>query len=138
MKQKTLILIAASIILFSLVIDYSGILNPLSYKNEDLAKSLLLNASLLSLITILLAILTLGFSVRYDPWWQFAKYAIPVCFTLIVAINLGLLHTTTYGTFGWGDMLNQTYDFIGLGVVYGVFIIGSLIQIVRGYRTDTT
>lgn len=66
-------------------------------------------------------------------WWRFAKYAAPICFALVVAINFGVLHTTSYGTFGVGDMLNQAYDMWALGLVYTVFVVGSVIQIARGY-----
>jgi hypothetical protein len=79
-------------------------------------------------------LLTYISSTSFQYWWRFAKYAIPVCFALIVAINFGVLHTGTTGSFGLGDMINQTYDLWSLSLIYIVFTAGSLIQILRGYR----
>jgi len=70
----------------------------------------------------------------WTHWWRFAKYAAPVSFVLIVAINFGVLHTNSTGSFGLGDILNQTYDLWSLGLIYIIFTLGSLIQIFRGYR----
>ena len=85
-------------------------------------------------VLLLVSIFSLLVSDSWGHWFRFAKFAAPACFVMIVAINLGVLHTSTYGTFGWGSMLNQTYDFVGLGLAYGIFVVGSLVQIFRGYR----
>jgi len=85
-------------------------------------------------VFLLFSILALTSNESWSSWWRYAKFAAPICFALIVAINFGVLHTSTYGTFGFGDMLNQTCDLWALGIIYAAFTLGSIIQIVRGYR----
>lgn len=133
MSQKKVITLATIIIIVSLATDLSGLLDPLHYKNESVVKAMLLGLSILSFLVIVLASVTFALKSTWSHWWKFAKYAAPLCFALIVAINFGVLHTTSYGTFGVGDMLNQAYDMWALGLVYAVFVVGSLVQIARGY-----
>ena len=59
-------------------------------------------------------------------WWRFAKYAMPLVFLLSLLISSGILHSSS-GT--WQDML----DFPVLILLNGIFVVGSLIQIIRGY-----
>lgn len=134
MKQKTLIIIGLGLIAASIAIDYLNFLQPLGYKTEDLFQGLLLNLTAFSFLVVFFTFSTLRSQISFSYWWRFAKYAVPITFVCVVAINFGVLHTNTYGTFGWGGMLNQMYDIWGLSLVYSVFVVGSLIQIIRGYR----
>jgi hypothetical protein len=60
-------------------------------------------------------------------WWKFARWAIPIVLMINMIINSGI-HHNPYGK--WQDI----FDIPVLIVIYLVFIIGSIIQIVRGYR----
>ncbi len=60
-------------------------------------------------------------------WWTFAKFAIPLVFVLSLLINFGIFHSSS-GT--WQDM----FDVPIIMLLYCIFILGSLIQIIRGYR----
>jgi uncharacterized membrane protein YjjP (DUF1212 family) len=66
----------------------------------------------------------------FRTWWKFARWAIPTGFALVILINLRLHHTPG----GWLNMDVQIDSFL-MGVVYGVFVIGSIISIVRGYKS---
>jgi hypothetical protein len=70
----------------------------------------------------------------FHRWWSFAKFTIPVCFLLLLAINYGVLETPTQGSFGFGSLVNSAINFWASVLVYSFFILGSLIQIFRGYR----
>lgn len=65
----------------------------------------------------------------FIAWWKFARFAIPAAFLLSIPVNLGLFHEPG----GFMNMDDLT-DFVLLGFVYVLFIIGSVIQIIRGYR----
>lgn len=67
-------------------------------------------------------------------WWKFAQFAIPTIFFLLALINFGILHGGTAGTYGEGAFYNQIFDFYASLALYLVFVLGSMIQIVRGYR----
>jgi hypothetical protein len=62
-------------------------------------------------------------------WWKFARIAIPVIFVLSTLINLQLHHNS-----GGFMNLDNIFDIPALILMYSIFTIGSLIQIVRGYR----
>ncbi len=81
---------------------------------------------------VLLPSITLTFISQrsFEYWWRFAKYALPISFLLVVAVNFGVLRDDSASYIGDIDAL---FEFVALGLVYGVFTIGSLIQIVRGY-----
>ena len=66
----------------------------------------------------------------FRTWWKFARWDIPTGFALVILINLRLHHTPG----GWLNMDVQIDSFL-MGVVYGVFVIGSIISIVRGYKS---
>jgi hypothetical protein len=66
----------------------------------------------------------------FITWWKFARWAIPAVFASIILINLRLHHTPG----GWLNMDAQI-DLLLVGVVYGIFVIGSIISIVRGYKS---
>lgn len=64
----------------------------------------------------------------YKSWWSFARIAIPVILIISTIINLQLHHRSG-GLFN----LDNIFDIPALILMYSVFIIGSLIQIYRGY-----
>ena len=66
----------------------------------------------------------------FSIWWKFARWAIPAVFALVILINLRLHHTPG----GWLNMDVQIDSFL-MGVVYGVFVLGAIISIVRGYKS---
>jgi hypothetical protein len=66
----------------------------------------------------------------FRTWWKFARWAIPTVFALVILVNLRLHHTPG----GWLNMDAQI-DLLLVGVVYGIFVIGSIISIVRGYKS---
>lgn len=66
----------------------------------------------------------------FQRWWKFARIAIPVILIISTVINMGL-HHNSYGLFN----MDNLFDIPALLLMYGIFIIGSLIQIWRGYRT---
>lgn len=134
MKQRTVLLSGAAVILVSVIVDLGNFLDTLTYKNETLVSSLILNIFILAILIFLFTLITFKSSSSFAFWWRFARYAVPVSLVLIGAINFGVLHTSSYGTYGLGDMLNQTYDLWALTLIYVTFTIGSLVQIVRGYR----
>lgn len=65
----------------------------------------------------------------FISWWRFARIAIPLIFILIYIINLELHHQS-------GGYMSFDYemDFLLKLIMYFTFTIGSIIQIVRGYR----
>ncbi len=65
----------------------------------------------------------------YESWWKFARITIPGVLLGSWLISLGLHHNPG----GFFNMDNY-FDLVGLGILYLIFIIGSLVQIYRGYR----
>lgn len=84
-------------------------------------------------IVLLFSILTYKSDAIFRYWWAFAKYGIPITLLLITAINVGVLNSPTQGSFGWGSIINNAVDFWASVIIYAVFVVGSLIQIGRGY-----
>lgn len=78
------------------------------------------------ILIIVLAIYKLSDTV-FVYWWKFARWAIPSIFLLSLVINLELHHNPTGQ---WQDM----FDLLALLLMYAIFIIGSIVQIYRGYR----
>jgi hypothetical protein len=66
----------------------------------------------------------------FRTWWKFARWAIPTVFALVILVNLRLHHTPG----GWLNMDAQV-DLLLVGVVYGIFVLGAIISIVRGYKS---
>lgn len=65
----------------------------------------------------------------FTAWWRFAKYAIPTVLLLSTVINLELHHSPA------GQMQGM-FDAPALGLLYFIFTIGSIIQVVRAYRNS--
>ena len=79
-------------------------------------------------------VLTFSILTYYLPkkyfvsWWKFARFAIPLVFIVITIINLQLHHTPG----GWMNM-DHAFDRLFTWIIFILFTLGSLIQIVRGY-----
>jgi hypothetical protein len=134
MKPKLIIIISTVFIIFTIYSRLFDWLDFIDYRDRIRIYENFEFITLFLLPVILLTSITIGSEQIYSYWWRFAKYALPVCLIIVTAIGFGILHTNTVGTFGWGDILNQMYDAWGLGLTIGTFIVGSLIQIFRGYR----
>lgn len=64
----------------------------------------------------------------FAAWWKFSRLGIPLVFGLVILINLRLHHTP-------GGFLNldSAVDTLLVGIIFGIFIFGSLVQIARGW-----
>jgi hypothetical protein len=134
MTQKSIIIGSILFINFAIFARLFDLFEFLPSRTEMKLNESFEMVALFLLPVVLVTSITLNSVTAFAHWWRFAKYALPICLILVVLISLGVLHTSTYGTFGWGGILNQMYDFWGLAIVYAFFIIGSFIQIIRGYR----
>ncbi len=63
-------------------------------------------------------------------WWKFARIAIPLILFLSWVISLGLHHTQ-----GGFFNMDNALDLLGLMILYAIFVIGSIVQIWKGYRS---
>jgi hypothetical protein len=63
----------------------------------------------------------------FIAWWKFAKFAIPIIFGLTFLINAGVHHIS-------GGQWQDMFDIPVILTLYAIFVIGSLVQIVRGWR----
>jgi hypothetical protein len=62
-------------------------------------------------------------------WWKFARVAVPVIFLCSFLISLGFHHNPG----GWFN-IDMQIDLIAYFLLYSVFVIGSVVQVYRGYR----
>ena len=69
----------------------------------------------------------------FSAWWKFARISVPAIFLLIILISQGILHSDPSGSLGGGAIFNQIFDFYASLALYLVFVLGSVIQIIRGY-----
>jgi hypothetical protein len=65
----------------------------------------------------------------HQQWWKFARIAIPLILFLSWVISLGLHHTQ-----GGFFNMDNAFDLLGLIILYAFFVIGSVVQIWRGYK----
>jgi hypothetical protein len=66
----------------------------------------------------------------FKSWWKFARVATPLILLGSWVISLGLHHSPG----GFFNMDNN-FDLLGLMIMYVIFVVGSLIQIWRGYQS---
>lgn len=90
------------------------------------------NVFLLFPFVLILSLLTFKMSNQvFVAWWKFARVSIPVI--LVISTLIGMqLHHNSYGLFN----MDNLFDVPVLLLMYGIFIVGSLIQIWRGYRMN--
>ncbi len=67
----------------------------------------------------------------YQKWWKFARIAIPLILIISTIINLGFHHNPG-GFMNMDDM----FDIPAHILLYTIFVIGSIVQIVRGRRLE--
>jgi len=65
----------------------------------------------------------------FKAWWNFALFSAPAIFIGSVIVNLGYFHND-----GGFLNMNDTVDLVLLSGMYLLFTLGSIIQIIRGYR----
>ena len=65
----------------------------------------------------------------FTTWWKFTRIALPVILLFTILINLKLHHNPG----GWINM-DADVDRAAFALMYAIFVIGSLVQIIRGYR----
>ncbi len=65
----------------------------------------------------------------FAAWWKFTRVALPLILILTILINLKLHHSPG----GWINT-DADIDRTTIVLMYAIFVIGSLIQIIRGYR----
>lgn len=85
---------------------------------------------LLSAAFLFSFILNLGSKSIHQQWWKFARIALPLTLLIATVINLRF-HHNNFGTFNMDNM----FDLPILILLYLIFILGSIIQIWRGYQS---
>ncbi len=70
-------------------------------------------------------------SVVFGVWWKFARIAIPLILIISTFINLGFHHQPG-GFMNMDDM----FDIPAHILLYTIFVVGSVVQIVRGLRSS--
>jgi len=66
----------------------------------------------------------------FKEWWQFAKWAIPIIFLVSFIVGQGYHHQRG----GFFFDVNTLIDLTAYISMYSIFILGSTIQIFRGYN----
>ncbi len=82
-------------------------------------------------VFVLLSILYFLPRSIFKSWWKFARIAIPIIFIISTIINLQFHHRSG-GLFN----MDNLFDLPILFLMYGVFIVGSLWQIWKGYKNS--
>lgn len=119
----------ATLFLGAVIVDYFKLQNYCTtYSCRESADGVLLGILISSGVSLLVIILVslLGQKV-FLRWWSFSKYAIPLVFIFSILINSGIHHDPL-------GQLQNIFDIPALLILYGIFIIGSIIQIIRGCR----
>ncbi|MFT7645088.1 MAG: hypothetical protein ACI9BF_000759 [Candidatus Paceibacteria bacterium] len=133
--EKKLIILISSALFFLLLTIYEntapkGVCDTYSIFLCNYSMYQIVNIKNIFGIVLFFSLLTYKLPVRvFNAWWKFARFTVPTIFALVILINLGFHHND-------GGFFNMDADFDRLYVnfLYIIFIIGSLIQIVRGYR----
>lgn len=130
MKLNLLLLVFAGVSLCTLLYEYFAVEKFVcgTYSCSSKVDNVLLGLLVLSILNIVFLI-TIKFFTKnaFTAWWKFAKYGIPVIFILSLAIGLELHHSPAGQ---WQGM----FDAPALGLLYLIFTVGSVVQIIRGYR----
>lgn len=136
MKNKKIILVVGSLLMYILFFAYKtsaphGLCDSNSLLLCTYSMDSLRNIFNFFPIILLFSLLTYPLSTTvFTHWWRFARLAIPVVFALVLLINLRLHHSPG----GWLNLDTQI-DTLLVVVLYGIFAVGSLVQIIRGYRS---
>ncbi len=132
--MRNVLIFLLLIVMSLLVIDYYN-LSKFFCSTYCIVKidDILLGLLIVTLISLLF-IISLVFLPKkcFICWWSFARIAIPIIFLISFQINLKSMNGG-----GWFSISDQI-DLIEMSILYVVFILGSLIQIYRGYELDKT
>ncbi len=99
------------------------------YSSPDFIKPIL-GAILFFPVFLFFSIITYKMPFKaFEYWWRFARFTVPLVFMLSIPVSLGLFHSP-------GGFLNldDLTDFILYASIGLLFTIGSIVQIIRGYR----
>lgn len=129
--QRNILVITATVIALVFISEYLKLdSNCISSSCGNAYNSVLLGWLVVSVMTMAITLLSFFFQEGViKSWWKFARIAIPVILIISTIINLGFHHTV-------GGFLNMSdmFDIPAHILMYAIFVIGSIIQIVRGYR----
>ncbi|PIW97052.1 hypothetical protein COZ82_01660 [Candidatus Kaiserbacteria bacterium CG_4_8_14_3_um_filter_38_9] len=133
MKNKKNILLAFSILLFLFFFLFKNSVNlDLCQQSDYICRAYFNKLERFispSILLLFFSFLTYKLPNRvFTYWWKFARLAIPAVFFLVILINLRLHHTPG----GWMNLDNEI-DLLMIYLIYGLFTLGSVIQIVRGF-----
>jgi hypothetical protein len=136
MKNKKIILIAGSLFMYLFFLSYQtlapkGLCDVNNFILCGYSMDQIRNIFNFFPLILFFSLLTYNMSQAvFATWWKFARWAIPAGFALVILVNLRLHHTPG----GWLNMDAQI-DLLLVGLVYGIFVIGSIVSIVRGYKS---
>lgn len=65
----------------------------------------------------------------FNRWYRFALWAVPLCLALLILLNLRLHHSS-----GGFMNMDDLFDYPIVIIIYGFFIVGSIVQLTREYR----
>ncbi len=117
------------VIVSLLLIDHFQLYVCDTYRCRASSDALLLGVLILSSLSFLSALVLSLSPTLFTKWWKFARVAIPLILVISIGINLQLHHTSR-GFFNMDDM----FDIPVHVLMYSIFIIGSVVQVWRGYR----
>jgi len=130
MKINLLLLVFAGVSFCTLLYEYFAVEKFIcgTYSCSSKVDNVLLSLLVLSILNIVFLI-TIKFCTKnaFTAWWKFAKYSIPTILLLSAVINLELHHSPA-------GQWQGVFDAPALVLLYLIFTIGSVIQIVRGHR----
>jgi len=102
-----------------------------TYKCREVSDGILLSTLALIGTSFIILMLLNFLPVRiFNSWWKFARVAVPVILVLSIVVNLQFHHRSG-GLFN----MDNLFDLPILILMYGTFVVGSLVQIYRGYRS---
>ncbi len=130
MKKVFYFLLLTSVVL--ILSDYFALNKYLceTYSCSSKIEGTLLDWFIIITINLLIVIILKFINVNcFASWWKFSRVATPVILIATFIVNLGLHHNPG----GWFN-IDDAKDMFLYFVIYGLFIIGSLIQIYRGYK----
>lgn len=131
MKVRRVLFTSISVTLLVFVAEYFSLGSfCISSSCSDAYNSILLGWLLVSVMTIVMALFLLRSGDKVvNAWWKFARVAIPLILIISTLINLGFHHNPG-GFMNMDDM----FDIPAHILLYTIFVVGSVVQIVRGRR----
>lgn len=128
--MKKIAAVFGVIIATLILIDRSQFYICSSYQCREVSDAILLNFLIVSGISFLILCILYFFPRRmYSRWWKFARKVIPVILIISTIINLQLHHNSN----SFFNMDNM-FDLPILISMYVIFVVGSLLQIWKGYK----